>query len=157
MTENLKQEGIEKWLQNIATQWTMNETGESDKYELHMRKNEKYDTDVSLQNNSIFNKQAVTAILKTQAEIGNLVATKLMANEKTKLMYSELLNETRKVEIAQQLADQDAEKVANDKVKALAVKLAAEFTTGDHVTWKSIMEAGKEAIGLVAGAIGKGL
>ena len=144
IVENLRQQGIGAQWDNALKEWDANDFSDM------WKRNEVLNEEFTVRKEGNHNMQVAAAIAQAQAQTGNIIAQKLMTEEKTKLLYQEFLLELRRVKVAEELKEHDKVKTINDTIKAKAVKLAAEFTSGDHVTWKSILDAGKEALGLVA-------
>lgn len=77
---------------------------------------------------SLYGEKVVTEVLKTQAETGNIEAQELLTNKKAEGYFKELL-------IKQQEADQEG-------MKSAAMKLAAEWSTGEFKNWKTWYDMG---------------
>ena len=54
----------------------------------------------------------------------------------------------------QKNAETNAQLAENDKVKAAAQKLSAEFQTGEFVNWKTGVDTAISALQIIIGAIG---
>lgn len=143
LKENMKQAGIEKWFQNEATKWKLEETGNGQNNERGVTMNEKLGETLSIHAGSIYNQEMVKALVKTQAETGKLNADEALTTEKALGYYRELL-------VAEQKGNAD-------EAKALAIKLAAEHSTGEYTNWKTWVETAKDAIGVTADIIKMGM
>lgn len=82
----------------------------------------------SILTDSAYGKKITNEVLKTQAETGNIEAQELLTNKKAEGYFKELL-------IKQQEADQEG-------MKAAAMKLAAEWSTGEFKNWKTWYDMG---------------
>lgn len=139
IVEGLKQSGQSDWLDNLAKRIKLETRGDEEN-ELTMFGNKLYGT-VSYQTGSVFNQEIVTNILKTEAEAGNLLAQESLTNEKVKGYWTELMN-------ACIHANADA-------MKAAAIKLSAEWETGEFTNWKTILDGGIQITNaVVGGALG---
>lgn len=143
LKENMKQAGIEKWFQNEATKWKLEETGHGEKNERGVTMNEKLGESLSIHAGSIYNQEMVKALVKTQAETGKLNADEALTTEKALGYYRELL-------IAEQKGNAE-------EAKALAIKLAAEHSTGEYTNWKTWVSVAKDAIGATTDIIKLGM
>lgn len=88
---------------------------------------------------SQFGQQVTNEILKMQAETGNIQAQQALTSEKAKGYFRELM-------IAQQNADQEG-------IKAAAIKLATEWSTGEYTNWKTWVEVGQDSAKVLADVI----
>ena len=79
---------------------------------------------------SEFGLNVSNSILKMQAETGNQLAQQALTSEKAKGYFRELM-------IAQQNADQEG-------MKAAAIKLATEWSTGEFTNWKTWVDVGEQ-------------
>lgn len=143
LKENMKQAGIEKWFQNEATKWKLQETGHGENNERGVMMNEKLGESLSIHAGSIYNQEMVKALVKTQAETGKLNADEALTTEKALGYYRELL-------VAEQKGNAD-------ETKAIAIKLAAEHSTGEYTNWKTWVSVAKDAIGATADIIKLGM
>ena len=143
LKENMKQAGIEKWFQNEATKWKLEETGYEQNNERGVMMNEKLGESLSIHAGSIYNQEMVKALVKTQAETGKLNAEEALTTEKALGYYRELL-------IAEQKGNAE-------EVKAAAIKLAAEHSTGEYTNWKTWVSVAKDAVGTTADIIKLGM
>ena len=75
------------------------------------------------------------AAAKTMAETGNLQAQELLANERAKIMWEELINATKNAN--------------SNLMQATAYKLASEWSTGEFTNWKTWTGLAEDAVGLV--------
>lgn len=86
--------------------------------------------------NSMVVKEMNNAIIKTQSEIGQLNAQEALTTEKARGYYQELLNATKSAN--------------SEEVKAIAIKLAAEHSTGEYTNWKTWVDMAEKGIGMAA-------
>lgn len=140
LIENMKNEGISKWIENVEKSYLL--SYDPAKGDNLSAENEIYNWGVAINKEGGFSQQAATAIAKTMAETGNATASALLTNEKAKGYWLELLNATASVE--------------NDRIKAAAIKLSAEWDTGEYTNWKTWTELGKDALGTLTSLISKG-
>lgn len=122
LVEKLKQEGKGEWLENIRNKYMMetdNTTGEvtAVKYV-----NDKYG-EVNTGTGTLFDQQISNEIAQIYANANNQNAQALLTNEKAKGYWQELLNDTARAD--------------NDKIKATALKLSSEWSTGEFTNWKT--------------------
>lgn len=132
LTANLKEVNQGMFIENMRKQWN---DDEQEDYQRHSKLNETTGQWHTIDSKSNYNMEVTTAIIKTQAEIGNVNAQELLTNKKAQGYYQELLNATA-------MAD-------NDKIKTAAVKLASEWTTGEFVNWKTWADMAKNATAMV--------
>jgi hypothetical protein len=132
--ELLRQEGIEKWLQNLRE--NLKNSGQLANNEMQMFRNNVLDEYTAFQSTGYWNQEITAAIAKALAEAKNLEALAELNTEKKKGYWTELLNATKN-------ADSEA-------AKAAAMKLATEWSTGEYTNWKTWVDIGKDAIGTVA-------
>ena len=129
---NLKEENQSRFIENMRKRWNDADVANSDrKGELNEATGEWHRID----KDANYNMQVTTAIIKTQAETGSAEAQALLTNKKAQGYYQELLNAT-------QSAD-------SDKIKAAAIKLATEWTTGEFTNWKTWVDTAKDATSMV--------
>ena len=81
LQENLKQQGVSQWLENIQNKYMMeaDKNGKNEGAE-KWYVNETYGESGGVNKESLFNDQATTAILKTLAETGNTEANTMLTN-----------------------------------------------------------------------------
>lgn len=84
---------------------------------------------------SLFDKKGAAEIAKIQAETEGATALAQLNTEKKQGYWQELLNATTAAE--------------NDKIRAAAVKLAAEWETGEYTNWKTWAEQAQKAAGTI--------
>ena len=118
--ENLRQEGIEKWLKNELTQFKMTGT------ESGSVRNSVLNWYTSVDSNSMQFKEMDSALLKTIADTENVEINTKLINEKVNGYLQELANGTKQADASM--------------INAAANKLQAEFNTGTDVNWKNIGE-----------------
>lgn len=134
--ELLKQQGTASWIQNLREQ--IKNEGELTENEIRLYRNPVYGT-TSFQKTGYWNQEVTTNIAKALAETENQEAQAALTNEKTKGYWNELLNATKN-------ADSEA-------VKAAAMKLATEWSTGEYTNWKTWVDIGKDAVNTIAKTI----
>ena len=93
--------------------------------------------------NAYIGQEATNILLKSIADTGNANAQALLTNNKAQGYFQELVNAT---------AHADA-----DTVKAMAMKLTAEFNTGEFTNWKTWADLGLQATQVVGGVVTKGI
>lgn len=122
----LYEEGKGNYLKNAQEQYKMlAERGKTGNVSWNDENYVKYG-ETQIKGNSIFVEELSTSIAQTLANTGNQQAQALLTNEKAKGYWQELLNDTARAD--------------NDKIKATATKLAAEWTTGEFTNWKTWAE-----------------
>lgn len=134
LIENLRQEGISKWLDNELKTYMQNPNS-MDYIEGTQLRNPVLKWYTSIDKNSLQVKQLNNAILKAAADAGNADAQTALTNKKVENYMYELLT-------ARITADANAEMAA---IK----RLEAEFNTGETVNWKNLSEVLVKLIGLI--------
>ncbi len=81
---------------------------------------------------SLFGRQVLSAVEASEALKGNYIANTALTNEKTKLVFKEMM-----ANIAAKNAD---------AALAKAKELESLWNIGEHVNWKQILESGTEAV-----------
>lgn len=138
MIEAIKQQGYGNWLDNVRKHF-LNKPISDDTLEMYG--NEIYGT-TGLQKMSAFTQEISAGIAKGMADAGNAEAQALLNNERAKGYWTELLN---------------AIKHANaDEMKAAAIKLSAEWSTGEFTNWKTWVDTGINAVNTITNIVGKG-
>lgn len=137
LIENLRQQGIAQWFENLESD--VKRSGLMGDTEVRLFRNGTLDVSTAFQKMSLWNQEVTTAIAKTMAETGNLEAQKLLTNKKAEGYWQELLNATKQ-------ADSEA-------VKAAAIKLSAEWDTGEYTNWRTWAEVGVKAINTIANIV----
>jgi hypothetical protein len=135
--ELLRQEGIEKWLQNLRE--NLKNSGQLANNEMQMFRNNVLDEYTAFQSTGYWNQEITAAIAKALAEAKSLEALAELNTEKKKGYWTELLNATKN-------ADSEA-------AKAAAMKLATEWSTGEYTNWKTWVDIGKDAVNTIAKTI----
>lgn len=138
MIEALKQQGYGNWLDNVRKDF-LNKPIEDDVLEMY---GNKIYGSTGLQKMSAFTQEVTTGIAKGMAEAGNQWAQELLNNKRAEGYWEELL-------IAAKHADADA-------VKAAAIKLSAEWTTGEFTNWKTWVDTGIEGLNVLTNIVGAG-
>lgn len=140
LIENMRQAGVGQWMENVEKAYLM--SYDPAKATGLTADNETYNWGVAIEKEGGFSQAAAGAIAKTLAETGNANANALLTNEKAKGYWQELLNATAQAN--------------NDRIKAAAIKLSAEWDTGEYTNWKTWTELGKDALGTIGNLITKG-
>lgn len=131
--ENLRQQGMGDWLINLRMQ--MENKGQMQDDEIQMFRNQTYDESTAFQKTGIWNQRETTAIAEAMARAGNQEAQALLNNEEAQVVWAKLIN---------------AEKIGDAVVmQAEAYKLANMWSTGEFTNWKTWVDLGKDAVGLV--------
>ena len=138
MIEALKQEGYGKWLDNIRKDF-LNKPISDDTLEMYG--NKIYGT-TGLQKMSAFTQEVAAGIAKGMADADNAEAQALLTNEQAKGYWTELLNAVKHADA--------------DKAKAAAIKLSAEWTTGEFTNWKTWVDTGIDAVNTLTNIVGAG-
>lgn len=131
--ENLRQQGISDWLENLRTD--IENKGLPADNEMYLERSAVYNTSTAFQKTGAWSQSVTNALANTLADTGSKEAQALLANEKAKIMWEELINHQK-----------DADSRA---AQAAAIKLAAEWSTGEYTNWKTWVDLGKDAIGIV--------
>lgn len=131
--ENLRQEGVAQWLENLRRD--IENRGLPADNEMYLERSAVYNTSTAFQNTGAWSQSVTNALANTLADTGSKEAQALLANEKAKIMWEELINHQK-----------DADSRA---VQAAAIKLASEWSTGEFTNWKTWVDLGKDAIGIV--------
>lgn len=129
LVEKLRQEGIEKWLNNQLS--TYKQTGTSDGVVRNPILNWYTEVKEDSPEMKLFNE----TLLKVEADKGNSEASMLLTKEKTKGYAQELINAT---------ITADA-----NRLNAVSNKLNAEFNTGTDINWKNLGEVLVKLLGVL--------
>jgi len=135
MLENLKQAGMAQWIENEKQKYNLGNAPDDGNQSIW---NWQYG-DLEIKDTSNFNQEVTSAIARTQAETGAAEAMAALNDEKKRGYYQELLNATKNAD--------------SERIKAVAVKLAAEWQTGEFSNWKTWTELGKDGVGLITDVI----
>ena len=84
---------------------------------------------------SLFGREVIAAVEESEALAKNNIASAALANEQTKHYYTALMAE---------IALKNSQAAMN-----LAKKLESEWTTGDYVNWKQILQSATEAVNTI--------
>lgn len=139
--ENLHQEGLGKWLENIANRWKLegnvqdldNENTETSEW------NHKFG-EVRVANNGSFSQYEAAQVAKAWGEANNNESLAQLNEERAQNYWQELLNATIHAQA--------------DQVRAAAAKLSAEFDTGEQTNWKTWADLASKISGDVFRGIG---
>lgn len=138
LIENMKQEGIGTWFDNINKRWQIEGDTDMDDedYTMTVLRNVVYDTSIKGQNADSPNaRKFVAELVKTASEGENQKAQSLLNNNKAMGYFTELM-------IAQQNAN-------SKKTEAYAKKIVAEFSTGEDTNWKTWVDLAERALKLI--------
>lgn len=129
--ELLSQQAISAYIDNIRKEFenTGEEVGYHGKY-----------ADVFISNKGNFSKQQAAEIAKAVSEADKNNAAAALDTEKKQGYWQELLNATRRED--------------TEAAKAAAVKLAAEWSTGEYTNWKTWSELATQGVGAIKDIIG---
>lgn len=140
MIENMRQNGIAQWFENMKTQ-ALKDGADKDgnvtifQNEIYGKGEQGYTID------SPEMKKFQAELFKTEAEKMNLDASALLTNNRAKGYWQELLNAT--------------ENKDSIRINALANKLSSEWNTGEFTNWKTWVDLGMKAV-QTAGNLVKG-
>lgn len=135
----LKEQGVAQWIENERKEWE-NETHEE--FESKNIRHKDLERTINISKGSNFDERITTEIAEAKSRIeGNKAMTELNT-EKKKMLWNELVNATKN-------ADANA-------TQAAAIKLAAEWQTGEFTNWKTWTNEAKEAVKGIADIIAKG-
>lgn len=126
--ELLRQQGIREFIDNARKEWE--NTWKTDEVEVVGNKALKYTTVIG--KGGQFDE-------KTAAEIAKIVSEAELNTERKKLLWEDLLNATKNAE--------------TERIKAKAVKLAAEWSTGEYTNWKTWTEVAGKAVDILTNLI----
>ena len=121
LIENMRQSGIETWLNNISHKIRLE--GSPEENEVKIIRNAIYNTGVGYDSQAPEIKQLNADLLKTIAEEKNLNTGSELNDLRIQGYWQELMNATAHAEA--------------DKVRAAAMKLQAEWGTGKFINWKT--------------------
>lgn len=138
MLENLRQAGMSQWIENNKQKYNLGNAPEDGNQSTW---NWQYG-DLEIKETSNFNMEITSAIAKTQAETGAAEAMRELNNAKKQGYYQELLNATKNAD--------------SDRIKAEAVKLAAEWQTGEYANWKTWADLAKDGVNLITSVMQAG-
>lgn len=138
MIEAIKQEGYGNWLDNVRKHF-LNMPISDDTLEMY---GNKIYGSTGLQKMSAFTQEVSAGIAKGMAEAGNAEAQALLNNKRAEGYWTELLNAVKH-------ADADA-------MKAAAIKLSAEWSTGEFTNWKTWVDTGIDAVNTITNIVGAG-
>lgn len=138
MIEALKQQGYGNWLDNIRKDF-LNKPIADDVMEIY---GNKIYGSTSLQKMSAFTQEISTGIAKGMAEAGNAEAQALLNNSRAEGYWTELLNAVKHADA--------------DSIKAAAIKLSAEWSTGEFTNWKTWVDTGINAVNTISNIVGTG-
>lgn len=135
--QNLKQQGISQWIDNMRKD--LENSGQLKDGEMILGKNSTYGVSTAFQTTGIWNQKETTAIANTIADTEGKEALKELNTDKKKILWKELINATKNAD-------------ANE-AKAAAVKLAAEWSTGEFTNWKTWVETAKTGVNMISDII----
>lgn len=131
--EFTRQQGIREFIENTRKQWE--DSGVKEEHEMDITRNPELGITHYIQTNSHFNNRLA-------GEIGDIVARGELNTEKKNNLWQELLNATK---------DSNSR-----ETQAAAVKLAAEWTTGEYTNWKTWTGLATDALGTLTKLISLG-
>lgn len=131
--ELLKEQAIQIWIENARKKWE-NEGNEPNTQNKYVNKELGTETNITTWGN--FDK-------KQAAEIAEITTNAELNTEKKIGYWKELLNATKQADAA--------------AVQAAAVKLAAEWSTGEFTNWKTWKEAAEKSVGTLVDIVTKGI
>ena len=150
--ENLQQSGEAQWLENIKTRFLMENNPREPQDEWQMNRNPIYKVSVGIQAAGGFAQEASANILKTLSDAGNATAQELLTNKKAEGYMTELNNAVIQANAAAKNALTNEQLAENDKIKALAQKISAEFQAGELMNTKQIIQLSTTVLqGLASG------
>lgn len=138
MIEALKQQGYGNWLDNVRKDF-LNKPIADDTLEMY---GNKIYGSTGLQKMSAFTQEISAGIAKGMADAGNAEAQALLNNERAKGYWTELLNAVKHADA--------------DEMKAAAIKLSAEWGTGEFTNWKTWVDTGINAVNTITNIVGAG-
>lgn len=146
LIENMKQEGLGRFLRNMEEDYKQNQSrnsaGSSEVF------NETYQWVSRIENDSYVREGIVAAIENTLADTGNKAAQELKNNKEASAIFEKLQIEMLK-------AKAQGKQAENGETMALAFKLAAEFETGEFTNWKTWTNLGMEGVSAIGNVVGK--
>lgn len=132
----LEQEGVSKWIDNARKNYENSGGNQTERRTpKHVEEHGLFGI-LNIGEEGQFNRRQA-------AEIGEIVSNTELNNEKKKGYWQELLNATAREE--------------TEKAKAAAIKLAAEWSTGEYTNWKTWTEAANNAVGSLQNIITKAI
>ena len=109
-------------------------------------KNNNLNPTLAIESGSLFGRQVTQDVLKTIAETGNIEAKTLLTNKEAQNLFRRILNETIIAEAAKQNSDTNRENLANERIKAEAAKLTAEYGAGEVMNTTKVIELAAKII-----------
>lgn len=134
--ELAKQNAIEKYIENMRKEWENSERANGD---VMIAKNKTTGHVTAISKESLYDKKMTTEIAETIARTENNKALAELNTEKKLGYWQELMNATKNADSAAQ--------------QAAAIKLAAEWNTGEYTNWKTWVDTAKDAVKVVDGLI----
>lgn len=129
----LKQQAISHWIDNVRKDWENDGNGDAKSV-----KGEYWDTYISKAGN--FDRKQAAEIAKALSEEERNKAAAALDTDKKLQLWEDVLNARRR---------EDAE-----ATKAAAIKLAAEWSTGEYTNWKTWSELANSGIDAIKSVIG---
>lgn len=136
LIENMRQEGIFRLQENYGNAFERSWDGENEGDEMSSH-NAIYNWNERIKTDSAYANKIKTAINKTIQETNKAAADAINTNTRTENYWKELQNATMHAMAASKTAEATETIAENDKVKAAAQKLAAEFNAGEFTNWKT--------------------
>lgn len=132
--ELTRQEGIQKWLENLEKEWKHSKSETEEIYGENY-KNVALDAQAWITSNGYFSQEVAAEIAKIQSEVE-------LNTEKQKQGWQELLEAARRNDI--------------EEIKAKAIAMAAEFEYGETANWKWWAKQATNALGNIVDIINIG-
>lgn len=136
----MRNQAIAQFIENERKEWE--NTGGKDKYEKSISKDSGTGYTTIIDTTGAFNQQVAAGIAETMSRVEGNRALAELNTEKKKGYWTELLNATKN-------ADSNA-------IQAAAIKLAAEWNTGEFTNWKTWADTAVDAVGAVSNLIKAG-
>lgn len=143
LIEELKQRGMGQWMDNME-KYVMgmgrNWKGEGNEYNANVEFENKIYGFFGIHEDSITSKKQREELANLVANTNNVEALTQLNTEKKKILWEELL-------VAQKKND-------NDEIRAKAVALAAQWSTGEYTNWKTWTQLAEDLTGGIKNIIG---
>lgn len=135
----VRNQAISQFIENERKEWE--NTGRNE-HEVSMSKDSVTGYTTVIDTRGQFNQQVASEIAETMSRAENNQALAELNTEKKKGYWTELLNATKRADSA--------------GIQAAAVKLAAEWNTGEYTNWKTWADTAVDAVGAVSNVIRAG-
>lgn len=134
--ELMKQSAIQQFVENERREW---EQGGNAGKDVQMSRNSELGYTSGISKGSKFDERISAEIAETMSKVENNKALAELNTQKKLGYWTELLNATKNAN--------------NEEIKANAIKLAAEWNTGEFTNWKTWVDTAKDAVGAVGDII----